>query len=51
MDFDFFATNLDETTYNRLVEYNNTLATAGNKREWNDFSVLVNGYGRLVFYK
>ena len=51
VDAYFFATNLDRATYDRLVELNNTKASMGEKRKWVDYSPLINGYGRLIFYR
>ena len=43
----FFATNLDEADYDKLVELNNTAAEAGKKpRFLSDIDKLVKGFGR-----
>ena len=46
-DIWFFATNLDEADYDKLVELNNTAAEAGKKpRYLSDIDKLVKGFGR-----
>ena len=53
VDIEFFAKDLDQTTYDKLAELNNTLVTSETTepRLWKDYNTYANGYGRLVFYK
>lgn len=47
----FWANNLTETNFEKLLQLNNTKVEDGENRKWSELSPLINGWGQMIFYK
>lgn len=47
----FWAKSLNDADFDTLDRINGTLVDEGEERKWSDYSSLINGWARVIYYK